>query len=223
MRLLIVAALLIGGAHGVPVVPSFSQGSMTSRTETRSSVTEVINSMDYSTGYSWSASGHNVKSNTGSLSAGTGTTSSSVGDGISAEWTNMNMSNKPTWSIVNLEKVSPWSRLITVGAFKPDNYSVHNRSRKHYRNYIGLSTLILFIVSVANAADIGGVSATANPVAQTSGSQTNPAVQNLSGPYAQSALDLVVCQGPTLSLSPFVHRSLVGSFPIESLPDPCDN
>tara|TARA_R100001198_G_C5236833_1_gene214619 strand:- start:2821 stop:3252 length:432 start_codon:yes stop_codon:yes gene_type:complete len=103
MRLLIVAVLLMigGAAHGVPVVPSFSQGSMTSRTETRSSVTEVINSMDYSTGYSWSASGHNVKSNTGSLSAGTGTTSSSVGDGISAEWTNMNMSNKPTWSIVN--------------------------------------------------------------------------------------------------------------------------
>ena len=62
MRLLIVAALLMigGAAHGVPVVPSFSQGSMTSRTETRSSVTEVINSMDYSTGYSWSASGHNV-------------------------------------------------------------------------------------------------------------------------------------------------------------------
>ena len=42
MRLLIVAALLMigGAAHGVPVVPSFSQGSMTSRTETRSSVTE---------------------------------------------------------------------------------------------------------------------------------------------------------------------------------------
>ena len=37
MRLLIVAALLMigGAAHGVPVVPSFSQGSMTSRTEIR--------------------------------------------------------------------------------------------------------------------------------------------------------------------------------------------
>jgi len=103
MKLLIVAALLMigGAAHGVPVVPSFSQGSMTSRTETRSSVTEVINSMDYATGYSWSTSGHNVQSDTGSLSAGTGTTTSTVGDGISAEWTHMNMANKPTWSIVN--------------------------------------------------------------------------------------------------------------------------
>lgn len=103
MRLLIVAALLMigGAAHGVPVVPSFSQGSMTSRTETRSSVSEVINSMDYSTGYSWSVSGHNVQSNMGSLSAGTDSMSSTVGEGISAEWTQMDMSNKPTWSIVN--------------------------------------------------------------------------------------------------------------------------
>tara|TARA_Y100000361_G_scaffold33950_1_gene28459 strand:- start:6 stop:437 length:432 start_codon:yes stop_codon:yes gene_type:complete len=103
MRLLIVAALLMigGAAHGVPVVPSFSQGSMTSRTETRSSVTEVINSMDYSTGYSWSVSGHNVQSDVGSLSAGTGSMSSTIGEGISAEWTQMDMSNKPKWSIVN--------------------------------------------------------------------------------------------------------------------------
>jgi len=103
MRLLFIAALLLfsRAAYAVPVIPSFSQGSMTSRTETRSSVSEVINSMDYSTGYSWSASGHNVKSDSGSLSAGTGTTTSSVGEGISAEWTQMNMSNKPTWSIVN--------------------------------------------------------------------------------------------------------------------------
>ena len=103
MRLLFIAALLLfsRAAYAVPVIPSFSQGSMTSRTETRSSVSEVINSMDYSTGYSWSASGHNVKSNTEALSAGTGTTTSSVGEGITAEWTQMNMSNKPTWSIVN--------------------------------------------------------------------------------------------------------------------------
>jgi len=98
-----------------------------------------------------------------------------------------------------------------------DNHSTHNRSRKHHRNYIGLSALILALAPTANAADIGGVSATANPVAQTSGSQTNLAVQNLSGPYAQSAVGSgVVCQGPTLSLSPFVHRSFSWQLPYES-------
>ena len=38
-------------AQAVPVVPNFTQGSMTSHTETTSTVVETINSMDYSTGF----------------------------------------------------------------------------------------------------------------------------------------------------------------------------
>ena len=34
-------------ANAVPVVPNFTQGSMTSNTETTSTVTETINSMNY--------------------------------------------------------------------------------------------------------------------------------------------------------------------------------
>ena len=37
-------------AMSVPVVPNFTQGSMTSTTETTSTVTETINSMSYDTG-----------------------------------------------------------------------------------------------------------------------------------------------------------------------------
>ena len=44
----------------VPVVPNFTQGSMTSHTETTSTVTETINSMDYSTGFTYSVSGHGI-------------------------------------------------------------------------------------------------------------------------------------------------------------------
>ena len=36
-----------GAARAVPVVPNFQQGSMTSHTETESTVTETINSVDY--------------------------------------------------------------------------------------------------------------------------------------------------------------------------------
>ena len=47
-----VVILLTGAtAQAVPVVPNFTQGSMTSHTETTSKITETINSMDYSTGY----------------------------------------------------------------------------------------------------------------------------------------------------------------------------
>ena len=54
----------------VPVVPNFTQGSMTSRTETTSIVQETINSMDYNTGYQYTATGSGITAS-GNLSPGT--------------------------------------------------------------------------------------------------------------------------------------------------------
>ena len=57
----VVAILSTGAtAQAVPVVPNFQQGQMTTHTETTSEVVEVINSMDYNTGYTYSVSGHGV-------------------------------------------------------------------------------------------------------------------------------------------------------------------
>tara|TARA_B100000700_G_scaffold16115_1_gene15996 strand:- start:824 stop:1291 length:468 start_codon:yes stop_codon:yes gene_type:complete len=47
-------------AHAVPVVPNFQQGSMTSHTETESTITETINSIDYRTGWEYSVTGTGV-------------------------------------------------------------------------------------------------------------------------------------------------------------------
>ena len=44
-------------ALAVPVVPNFTQGSMTSNTETTSTVAETINSMNYNTGYQYVITG----------------------------------------------------------------------------------------------------------------------------------------------------------------------
>ena len=67
--------LVLGVIHGlfqsagaVPVVPNFTQGSMTSHTETTSKQTETINSIDYATGWQYSVSGTNV-SNNGAVTA----------------------------------------------------------------------------------------------------------------------------------------------------------
>ena len=54
-------------AHSVPVVPNFTQGSMTSHTETTSKQTETINSIDYATGWQYSVSGTNVSNNGAAL------------------------------------------------------------------------------------------------------------------------------------------------------------
>ena len=60
MKRLIPLILLLGYgsvAKAVPVVPNFTQGSMTSHTETTSTVTETINSIDYRTGWEYSVTG----------------------------------------------------------------------------------------------------------------------------------------------------------------------
>ena len=56
-----------GAARAVPVVPNFQQGSMTSHTETESTVTETINSIDYRTGWEYSVTGVGVDNNGASL------------------------------------------------------------------------------------------------------------------------------------------------------------
>ena len=57
-------------ALAVPVVPNFTQGSMTSHTETTSKVTETINSIDYNTGWQYSVTGTNVDNNGENLNPG---------------------------------------------------------------------------------------------------------------------------------------------------------
>ena len=68
MRRVLLLLLLGTGtaANAVPVVPNFTQGSMTSHTETTSTVTETINSMDYATGWTYSVSGTGVELEPGS-------------------------------------------------------------------------------------------------------------------------------------------------------------
>jgi len=62
-----VASVIPATAQAVPVVPNFTQGSMTSHTETTSKVTETINSIDYNTGWQYSVTGTNVNNGEASL------------------------------------------------------------------------------------------------------------------------------------------------------------
>jgi len=91
--------LILGALHGaaasaVPVVPNFTQGSMTSHTETTQSITETINSMDYSTGYQYSATGSGITAS-GNLSPGTGTNNVTI-NGVTSSWTGI--TNKPSFT-----------------------------------------------------------------------------------------------------------------------------
>ena len=77
-----------------------------------------------------------------------------------------------------------------------------NKYNKHLLKLI--SICLLGTASPTFASDIGGVSATANPVANSSGSVTNQAIQVLQGPYITNTYgNGIQCQGPTMNVTPF--------------------
>ena len=86
-------------AVAVPVVPNFTQGSMTSNTETTSTVTETINSMNYDTGYQYVITGTNISHDGGTISAPSTTGNSNTLNGVTSTWTNLDLSNKPNFTI----------------------------------------------------------------------------------------------------------------------------
>ena len=85
-------------AMAVPVVPNFTQGTMTQTTETTSTVTETINSMDYSTGWTYSVSGTNVQHDGTSMTPDTGSAQTNTLNGVTSSWTGLDVTNKPNWT-----------------------------------------------------------------------------------------------------------------------------
>ena len=80
-RLITIVVLLLGSAgaaRAVPVVPNFQQGSMTSHTETESTVTETINSIDYRTGWEYSVTGVGIANNGEALNPPTSTSTVTI-------------------------------------------------------------------------------------------------------------------------------------------------
>ena len=90
----VVASAIPATALAVPVVPNFTQGSMTSHTETTQKITETINSMDYATGYQYSATGSGVTAS-GNLSPGMGSNNVTI-NGVTSSWTGV--TGKPTFT-----------------------------------------------------------------------------------------------------------------------------
>ena len=104
-----VFAIVVGAAvlanvrtvNAVPVVPNFTQGSMTSNTTTTSTVTETINSMDYNTGWQYTVTGTGVESSSNNLTPG-GTVQSTVTlDGVTSQWTGLNLEQRPNYTLTN--------------------------------------------------------------------------------------------------------------------------
>ena len=86
-----------------PIVPQFKSGSSTQSSTSQSVVNEVITSHQYNTGFSYSASGHNIESadvngyiNPSPVAGETQTLS-----GVKFSWTSPELEAIPKWKIVN--------------------------------------------------------------------------------------------------------------------------
>ena len=87
--------------YAVPVVPNFTQGSMTSTTTQTITTSETINSMDYATGWTYSVSGSGIELEDGSTNVAPDVVSTQTNtvDGVTSTWTGLDLSstNKPNW------------------------------------------------------------------------------------------------------------------------------
>ena len=112
-------------------------------------------------------------------------------------------------------------------AFKSHNNKSRNRGNighRHNFNFptIGkalcLSALSAIVTAPVNAETVGGVSATASPIANSSGSVTNQAIQVLQGPYITNTYGAgIQCQGPTVNFTPYVTGALSQQHPYEPI------
>ena len=98
-----------------------------------------------------------------------------------------------------------------------NNKSYYHRNKRHrYDKYIPTIAVALLTCTPTYAADVGGVSATANPIANSSGSVTNQAIQVLQGPYITNTYGGgIQCQGATMNITPYVTGSGAFKRPFE--------
>ena len=103
---------------------------------------------------------------------------------------------------------------------KSHDHPKGNRSDKrnrHYKHLLAISGICLGLHPInAFAEGIGGVSATASPIANSSGSVTNQAIQVLQGPYITNTYGGgIQCQGPTRNFTPFLTGNASWTKPYE--------
>lgn len=113
--------------------------------------------------------------------------------------------------------ISIYRNLSRTWNFKSNNYTKNNGIRQRYNYYKYLLPIItLLFASPSYAETVGGVSATAAPVANSSGSVTNQAIQVLQGPYITNTYGGgIQCQGPTLNFTPYVTGAVSAQKPFE--------
>ena len=113
--------------------------------------------------------------------------------------------NNNPWLGVSIQR-----KLYGARPFKSHNNTEINHYRKRNKYNLNLYTIAVTFLSLITcrpiyAETVGGVSATANPIANSSGSVTNQAIQVMQGPYITNTYGGgIQCQGPTMNITPYL-------------------
>ena len=125
------------------------------------------------------------------------------------------------YNINSWGSISIFPKLFWTWNDQSNNHPARNRNRKrnqYYKRLYPIAVALLGIVnpSVALAESVGGVSATANPIANSSGSVPNQAIQVLQGPYITNTYgNQISCQGATFNATPYIQYSNSWKDPFE--------
>lgn len=100
MKKLLLLIFLYALPVNANIVPNFVQGSMSSTTNTTSTLSESITSKDFSTGYEYTVTGTGISHDGGSMSLTAVEVNGTVG-GTTYKWTGADMTTKPNWTQTN--------------------------------------------------------------------------------------------------------------------------
>ena len=90
-RLFLLGFLISTPCYAVPVIPNFTQGSSTSRTETTTNITESIRTTEYNSGYLYSVTGSGISHDGSSITPAATSVSETI-NGTTHTWQGLNLS-----------------------------------------------------------------------------------------------------------------------------------
>ena len=99
-RLILLGFVISTPCYAVPVIPNFTQGSSTSRTETTTNITESIRTTEYNSGYLYSVTGSGIQHDGSSITPAATSVSETI-NGTTHTWQGLNLDQRPNSTLTN--------------------------------------------------------------------------------------------------------------------------
>ena len=210
-----VILIWIDFAEAVPIVPQFRTGTSQTTSTSEQVINETITSHQYRTGYSYSASGHNIESETGYINpTPTTTNEQTVRRGeLSLDSTKLrsytSLVNHKRWSSLLSTRNANYSRIR-----HDNNHNSSNKYKHNHRNYnyLWAVAIILCPARVLANTTVASPSSNAQGVVNNNATMITPS----SMPSFRMSQG-IVCASPSLTITPYVTDSWSFALPRENV------